>query len=93
MNYGSTHPEFTHYHPRSERWFTLDKCENCGGDVQQANAVKVSVDQLPQLRRLGVIIVEKLPAEGYWSNITEGETCGNCDPDLWDNPPHHRVQS
>ena len=83
----------THYHPRTTKWFTLAKCENCGGDIQAANAVSVSVDQLPQLRKLGVIVVEKLPVDGYWSNVLECETCDKCDPDLWDNPPHHRVQS
>lgn len=86
-NQGNPH---THYHPGSQTWFTLDKCEHCDGDVQEANAVSVSLDQQPQLVAMGVIIVEKLPAQGYWSNITEGETCDNCDPDLWDNPPHHR---
>jgi hypothetical protein len=68
----------THYHPKTQTWFTLDTCEHCGGDVQAANAVKVSKDQQLQLVRMGVTIVETLPVEGYWSDAVEGEQCDNC---------------
>ena len=72
----------THYHPDSQTWFTLDSCEHCGGDIQEANAVKVSKDQQLQLVAMGVIVVDKLPVEGYWSDVVECETCDNCDPAL-----------
>lgn len=83
----------THYHPDSQTWFTLAKCENCGGDIQAANAVTVSKDQQLKLLTMGVKIVETLPVDGYWSNVLECETCDKCDPDLWDNPPEREVQS
>lgn len=68
----------THYHPESQTWFTLDTCEHCGGDVQAANAVKVSKDQQLKLLTMGVKIVDTLPVEGYWSDAVEGEQCDNC---------------
>lgn len=68
----------THYHPESQTWFTLDTCEHCGGDVQAANAVKVSKDQQLKLVAMGVTIVDTLPVEGFYSEETQGEQCENC---------------
>ncbi len=68
----------THYHPESQTWFTLDTCENCGGDIQAANAVQLVSPNARTIKYLGLTIVDTLPVEGYYSEETQGEQCENC---------------
>ena len=69
----------THYRPTHggmSHLFTLGKCENCGGDVQEPNSILV---ETKACRAFGLIqLPGQLPAETSYSNELECEVCENC---------------
>ena len=68
----------THYHAKTQTFFTLEACEYCGADIIAPNAVKS-----PNAGELaGVTHVETLPGEAWYSDETGTEVCEKCDPEI-----------
>lgn len=56
--------------------FNAGKCENCGGAVQEANAVKIDTKSC---KRFELKLWDgPAPAEGWYSEEVGGEVCENC---------------
>ena len=68
-------PFGTHVHPSTNTVFFAGKCEHCGGDVQEPNAVGIKNWRIaaPEL-----IQVDELPAEIWHCDETGGCVCDDC---------------
>ena len=71
----------THYctnNPNSHLGFELGKCETCGGDVQEANAVNLCEPE-NRMASLGLKKWEGVvPAEQFYNEDTDMCVCENC---------------
>jgi hypothetical protein len=59
------------------RAFSLDDCENCGGEVQAPNGVSFH-ETAGTLQSLGMTEREKLPAEEHWNEDLDSCSCEAC---------------
>ena len=72
---------FSHYYNHGNgktTLFNLDRCDNCGAEIQAANAVGGVTSDIPTYHALNIKEHPTLPEEGYYSDDLEGEACYNC---------------
>jgi hypothetical protein len=72
---------FTHFFDHGNgrtTCFEMTQCENCGANIQAPNAIGGASRDITFYLAMGMKKVDKLPAEGYYSDKLEGEACYNC---------------
>jgi hypothetical protein len=69
----------SHFHLPTKKVFTLGKCENCDGEVQEPNAVTVTNLKDVDKSELTEYKETVLPPEMYWNDALECATCEDCD--------------
>ena len=67
--------DHTHYHPESKTWFSVDTCEQCGGVMMAANAVKLFN---PWVLPYRLVLVDDLPPECGYDDDTDLVICDDC---------------
>ncbi len=69
----------THVHRESKRWFNLEHCETCNGEIEACNGVSIHPGDIDKvIENLGVIEVPNRLPEGWYDEETEMEVCEAC---------------
>lgn len=72
---------YTHYFVDARgnyHLFEMDRCENCGAEIQAANSMQLTGVNPERLAEYGLERVDKLPEQGYHSDKLGHEACYNC---------------